>query len=270
MFNVHQGGLSHKPMQIPCGKCIGCRNDRVEDWATRMVHEAQLHGLNSFLTLTYSDDHVPAGGTLVKRDVQLFIKRLRKAITPRKISYFAAGEYGDLNLRPHYHLVVFGFYPSDTWPVPGQENLYRSPELDKLWGKGGTTVGAVTPESCAYTARYTMKKINGALAAAHYGERIPEFAVMSTRPAIGLNWIKKHYGDTYPSDTIIRRGREATPPPYYDKVLKRTDPVLFEAIKSERKLTAQKPSIAWNQTAARLAVREAVTKSKISLKKRTL
>lgn len=37
-------------------------------------------------------------------------------------------------------------------------NLYISPILAKLWGKGMVTVGAVTLESAAYVARYCTKR----------------------------------------------------------------------------------------------------------------
>jgi len=41
---------------LPCGKCIGCRADRQQNWAIRCLHESQLHPRNCALTLTYSDD----------------------------------------------------------------------------------------------------------------------------------------------------------------------------------------------------------------------
>lgn len=267
-FNPKHGYVD-MPVTVPCGQCIGCRDDRVNDWATRMVHEAQFHGLNSFVTLTYEDAHLPEHSTVVKAHVQDFIRSLRKR-TKKKISYFAAGEYGDDGARPHYHIIIFGWDAPDKRKYPGKENLFTSPFLDEVWGKGRTTTGAVTPDSCRYTAKYTMKRITGKLAAAHYGERIPEFALMSKKPAIGLRWIQKYMGDTYPSDTIIRNGREATPPRYYDKILKRTNPSLHEQIIRERKLDAVEPARHWNNTPERLAVREEVKRAKRALKKSTL
>lgn len=70
-----------------------------------------------FLTLTYNDEHLPPGAQLSKRDLQLFIKRLRK-VNPG-IKYFAVGEYGTDKGRPHYHLVIFNLVDlaliTDTW-----------------------------------------------------------------------------------------------------------------------------------------------------------
>ena len=53
-------------------------------------------------------------GVVCKKDIQDFLKRLRKKITEfidnekdRKIRYFIASEYGPTTLRPHYHGVLF-------------------------------------------------------------------------------------------------------------------------------------------------------------------
>ena len=93
-------------IQLPCGQCIGCRLERSRQWAIRCMHEKSLYSLSSFLTLTYDDDHLPPNGTLVKRDFQLFMKRLRWEMGDG-IRFFACGEYGDGNLRPHYHALLF-------------------------------------------------------------------------------------------------------------------------------------------------------------------
>lgn len=45
-----------------------------------------------------------------KRDVQLFLKRLRKLLnryTNEKIRYYAVSEYGPVHYRPHYHILFF-------------------------------------------------------------------------------------------------------------------------------------------------------------------
>lgn len=45
-----------RDIQLPCNQCIGCRCDRATQWATRCLHESQMHLANCALTLTYSDD----------------------------------------------------------------------------------------------------------------------------------------------------------------------------------------------------------------------
>lgn len=75
-----------KFIQLPCGQCIGCRLAHSRDWATRCVHEAHMHDYNCFITLTYSPEHLPEGGTLVRKHFTDFMKRLRKALAVDDIS----------------------------------------------------------------------------------------------------------------------------------------------------------------------------------------
>jgi hypothetical protein len=106
VFNPSQG-LVDMPIKVACGQCIGCRLERSRQWAIRCVHEASLHEHNSFITLTYNDENLPADGSLDVRHWQLFMKRLRKR-HGSGIRYFHCGEYGSKHRRPHYHACLFG------------------------------------------------------------------------------------------------------------------------------------------------------------------
>ena len=88
-------GYVDQPLEVPCGQCIGCRLDRSRDWALRCIHEAQLHEDNSYITLTYDDDNLPANASLDKSDFQKFMKRLRKSLGDKKVRFFHCGEYGE-------------------------------------------------------------------------------------------------------------------------------------------------------------------------------
>lgn len=183
----------------------------------RCVCEASLYEKNTFLTLTYNDDNLPADLSLNKRHLQLFMKRLRKRFG-NDIRFYAAGEYGDMSLRPHYHIILFNFYPEDAEairlrPVP----LFISSTLLKLWPFGYHSFGMVTFDSAAYVARYCTKKITGADADSHYNGRTPEFALMSRRPGIGALWLERFSKDVYPDDfVILRDGLKLKPPKYFD------------------------------------------------------
>lgn len=215
----------YEQIQLPCGRCIGCRLERSRQWAFRCVAEASQHSENCFITLTYAPEHLPKSGTLVKRDLTLFFKRLRKLLGSKPIRYFACGEYGDLGQRPHYHAIIFGHdFADKEWQVVQSEKGFSrvgiSPSLNALWPFGFTTVGKCTFESCAYVARYCLKKLLGATPEQlkeHYGERIPEYVVMSRRPGIGAEWIKRYLTDVYPSDKVIVRGHECKPPRFFDR-----------------------------------------------------
>ena len=90
---------------VPCGQCSECRKIRANMWAIRMMHEIKYHNVNIFVTLTYNDESMADGAQLVQKDLTDYIKRVRKAVEPRKIKYYACGEYGERFGRPHYHLI---------------------------------------------------------------------------------------------------------------------------------------------------------------------
>ena len=95
-------------LQLPCGRCVGCRLEHSRQWSVRIMHEASMHAPSSFVTLTYEESKLPAGGALVYEDFQLFMKRVRKKFGPTR--FFMCGEYGDENRRPHFHAGLFGEY----------------------------------------------------------------------------------------------------------------------------------------------------------------
>lgn len=222
-----------EPLPLPCGQCIGCRLERSRQWAIRCLHESQMHSQNCFVTLTIDPNQsTERQTTLIKRDVQLFIKRLRKKFSNRKILYFYCGEYGEKYSRPHYHICFFNLdFPDKILHSTNSGNpLYSSETLSKLWGKGHALIGDLTFESAAYTARYITKKITGPRADEYYSGRLPEFINMSLKPAIGLRWIEKFHSDVYPLDSCILRGTKVRPAKYYDKYFDKNFPHLFEKI----------------------------------------
>lgn len=241
--------------------------DRSRDWATRIVHEASLHEANAFLTLTFNDDNLPSDYSVRVEDVQRFMKRLRKALAPTRVRFFACGEYGDANQRPHYHIMIFGYdFPDkQPWRKTGSGFVvHRSPLLDKCWGFGHAEIGTVTVQSAGYVSRYILKKIGGDPADAHYtrthpltGEvnRVrPEFIVMSTNPGLGRGWYDKYQGDAFPSDFVVIEGEKRSIPRYYSKQLKDASENDARKIKWSRMRNAAKH--ADNNTPDRLAVRE--------------
>lgn len=271
---------AYRCFKVPCGQCVGCRLERSRQWAARCVHEASLYDANCFVTLTYSDDFLPQGGTLVLRDLQLFMKRLRKRFGS-KIRFYACGEYGDLSRRPHYHLCLFNFRPDDLVLFKRSksgDSLFISDALSRVWPFGHVIVGDLTFDSAAYVARYVMKKLNGDAAEGRYQSVDPvtgdvfelarEFNVMSRRPGIGAGWFAKFKDDVYPSDSVVVNGRECRPPRFYDKSLSREDADLLVALKEKRVINAR-PYRADN-TPARLLVRERVVLGALDQLKREL
>lgn len=273
-------GFRDLAVQVPCGQCIGCRLDKSRRWAQRIVHETKSHSENSFLTLTYDEEHLPYGHTLVKEHLQLFIKRLRSRLEPRRIRYYAVGEYGDKTSRPHYHAIIFGFSPTDVVLHSERDDtkLYRSAFLDEVWGAGHVMVGDVTFASAAYVARYCLKKQTGPKAirkgfACETGEVIDrqiEFPLMSRRPGIGRAWIEKNLAETYRDDNVVIEGRKMQPAPYYDKVLEKSDPKKISVIKLDRQKRVAKIRDTGELSSDRMDVKEQCKIASSKLLKRNL
>lgn len=226
-------------IEIPCGRCIGCRMRRASDWELRVMHEASLYERNCFITLTYGRDQLPPNGSLDHRDFQLFMKRLRKWAGV-EVRFYMCGEYGPLNGRPHYHACLFNLDFDDkvSWRKSKSGQLmYRSEQLEKLWRFGSCTVQPLIAETASYCARYIMKKAlgNDEIAKRAY-ERItddgevvqlkPEYAAMSNRPGIGWLWFHRFGRDVYPHDFVVSDGDQRRPPKYYDKLLRRSELVV--------------------------------------------
>lgn len=261
-------------LQIACGQCIGCRLERSRQWAIRCMHENIFATESSFLTLTYAPEHLPQHASLVPEDAQKFIKRLRRRLGSRVVRYFLCGEYGETLARPHYHVLLFGCaFTDDRRPYKqtpfGQ--TYTSAFLDDVWGLGQCVIGNVSFESAGYVARYSLKKITGQMARGHYqtidpatGEiiiRAPEFVRMSLKPAIGRPFFDLYKNDLYPHDYVVHENKKMRVPRYYDSKL---PPEVLADLKLKRKKRAAKHR--WNNSAARLAVREEI----VSARQKTL
>lgn len=269
VFNRNHG-FSDLPVEVPCGQCVGCRLERSRQWAIRCVHEASLYEDNCFITLTYNNETLPPDQGLQLRDFQLFMKKLRKLISPKTIRFFHCGEYGDTTNRPHYHACLFNhdFEDKTLFKVQNGNPLYSSSTLTDLWGNGHALIGAVTFQSAAYVARYIMKKITGPPSEDHYNGRKPEYTTMSRRPGIAADWLKKYKNDVYPSDTIVVNGKKHSSIKFYDTQYEITNPDELKLLKLQRiKRSIQH---AENNTTDRLQTREAIQIVKLNLLQRNL
>lgn len=211
-------------LEVPCGKCEGCRASQSLMWSIRAYHESTLHDRNSFVTLTYSDENLPSDGKIVKRDLQLFFKRLRKLLPPKSLKYIACGEYGDTTNRPHYHAILFGVdFLHDK--ITLKDDLYTSPTLEKVWGLGHVSLAPVNMSSICYVCGYVTKKIKN-----------PDtFNLMSRRPGIGHDWLDKFKGDLLRTASVTIEGKEyPIPARYLD-----WDTESFEDVKLKRQQIAK-------------------------------
>lgn len=266
---------------VPCGQCSGCKLEHSRQWAVRCMHELKTHpgAGSSFLTLTYDNEHVPANYSLDKSEYQNFLKRLRK-ITGSGLRFFGCGEYGEKFGRPHYHIILFNYRPDDCklYTRGLEHNLYTSATIEETWGNGDVKIGDVTFDSCAYVARYCLKKITGPPAEAHYKGRTPEFVTQSRKPGLGFNYYTQYKSEILAHDTIIMNGHAVTPPRYYDKLTENSDanmrhklqPSIMEAIKTKRRAKAFTSAAKLDKTSRRRRTKELVRLAKLKQKARIL
>lgn len=269
-FNPREG-YNDRSVSVPCGQCIGCRLERARVWAVRCTHEASLYEDNCFLTLTYSDEFLPPLGSLRKVDFVNFIKRFRDRVGYGRIRFFACGEYGDITARPHYHALIFNYDFADKEFYKLTDNgdkLYTSDLLDDLWGFGQCQIGSVNFQSAGYVARYTLKKITGDVAEAHYAGREPEFGDMSRRPGIGAPWLAKFRQDVFPHDRIVVNGVEQRVPRFYDTKFEIVDAAGFVPIKRKRKVSGRKAEALPDNSPARLRARAETISRRLAIYKR--
>lgn len=233
---------------IPCGRCDGCQADRARKWADRLLLEKQMHEDAWFVTLTFNDEWLPrmCGGTkwpdmysVRRRHLQLFMKRLRKQVK-YPIRFFACGEYGSEQLRPHYHLILFGLPLPDGDMTYLRDNklgqkYYTSKLIEDIWSDpdthesyGFNVVAAVEYDSMNYVARYCMKKLRGQDSLLYEAAGMePPFITMSRNPGIGYWWSIQN-PEWYEKNLIYvetdKGSKTIVPPRYFEKRLAQKDP----------------------------------------------
>lgn len=240
---------------IPCGQCLECRLNYAKNWAARCEVESYYYKENHFITLTYKDEDLPVinkitgecyrglknpidyynynkhyeVANLLKKDVQDFLKRLRKWANKNGyiedkeygIRYLYCGEYGENKGRPHYHMLVYGLHIPDLkfhYKKKGYMH-FISEQIEKLWGHGLVDIGGVDYKSCQYVARYIVKKQKDDGGKFWYKGKglAKEFINMSLKPAIGLRYYQDHRDEIYSVDTIyLKEGRRQKPCKLYD------------------------------------------------------
>lgn len=245
--------------QLPCNKCLECRLEYGRSVAVRCVHEAQIFGENnSFITLTYSDEHLKSP-RLHYPDFQKFMKDLRDkvfrdfvrekfgegywfnlspwekkefrkankaSLEALEIGFLVTGEYGDREKRPHWHALLFNYRPSDLeylYTSDHGDPVYVSKTIDQLWGKNDpksrrNEIGQVTFESASYCARYSAKKL------VHGYDQDHDFHPVhkrSKKHAIGKRYLEKYWRDMFNLGyCVLHDGTKCGIPRYYENWLR--------------------------------------------------
>jgi len=204
----------HAGTLVPCGSCYNCRRRMVSSWSIRLINEGDHSHDSHFVTLTYNNDHLPLSKmgfqTLVKKDVQTFMKRLRKLhpLDHKTIKYFAVGEYGSKTKRPHYHLILFNANPlliEKAWSLNNQ-------------AIGTIYIGQVCEASIGYCLKY-ISKICYIGTDPKKDDRQKNFRLMSK--GLGINYLTenmKAWHKANPTERVytpLKDGKKAPLSRYY-------------------------------------------------------
>lgn len=179
-------------VQVPCGKCEACQSNYRQQWTMRLIYEYKSAKTAAFCTLTYAPEHLYFNDygvpSVNKRDVQLFMKRLRKKLGVG-IRYFLMSEYGDdprFTQRPHYHFLLFNY--------PPMAFLKLGLVINECWNKTdkyfqlAKVAEPVTGRRISYCAGYAITRKVGPY------RSDPNFMLCSRRPAIGSSFLTENSG----------------------------------------------------------------------------
>jgi len=241
---------------FPCGKCPECLKRRASGWSFRLIKEELRSTSALFVTLTYSPDYVLRFIkdetytimsknhflTLNKKHVQLFFKRLRK-LQKDRIKYYAVGEYGSDNSRPHYHLILFN---------STMDNVLKAWALDDPITRepvpfGSVYFGDVRGASVGYVLKY-MTKLNK-IPEHKNDDRQKEFSLMSK--GLGSNYltekmVKWHHDDlTNRSYVTTDDNKKISMPRYYkNKIYDEYQQQMLHIAHKEKSYEQQEKTIA--------------------------
>lgn len=227
---IYGSDIDKRLFLIPCGKCPACVQNKALEWTARLMKEAEEWKYTYFITLTYDDDNLK---DLNKRDIQLFLKRFRKA-SGFDCKYYITGEYGEISFRPHYHAI---FFLNDKIEdlVFYANNLYTSRLFSNTWQKGQVLVSSdVNERSIKYTIGYTLKKI---------GES--KISLMSK--GLGLKYLDERKADIkFSNGFFLNDGLFVSPPHYFIRKIKEsTNEEDIEWLKSYENQPQSSKKIDW-------------------------
>lgn len=215
---------------VPCGVCVDCVSNKRNSWSIRLYEEQKVHNDAWFITLTYDDLHIPCfssdtreivkgivnvfesetkfdSNILLKKDLQDFMKRLRKLVPKRQLKYYAVGEYGDKFKRPHYHIIMFNLADSSE-----EAHLL----IQQAWTLEKKSIGRIdvahcSPQAINYVTKYVQKNLTNKKA-----YLFPPFSIMSK--GLGKAYIdanKNYHNDFEKYTYTFDGGMETALPRYY-------------------------------------------------------
>ena len=201
---------------IPCGRCIGCRLDKMSVWSGRASAEI-IKGRNAFVTLTYDDFHLNFNDnflrpSLSKVQIQNYLNNIRLQLKKYSLpfgcrqdyKYYLVGEYGDSFQRPHYHVLFFGLDFHDLKHF-----------FEKTWHYGSVKSLPCNSATIRYVLDYMTKSVNGRYAVEQFDNQGLERPFSSCSKGFGYDYFYNHRFDINEYGMIKNGDRFLSVPPYY-------------------------------------------------------
>lgn len=180
-FLIKHKGIIYK---IPCGWCMQCRIDRRNAWADRLLFEC-IGKRNTFLTMTYDDEHLPKNESLSKKDARHYLERLRihlkRKYNFRDWKHYLVGEYGDSFGRPHYHAILTNI-----------DSYKFADDLDEKWGMGHIKAEPAHNGAITYVLKYIEKQQHSDQAKILYDDNGIERPFQMISKGIGKQYMLDH------------------------------------------------------------------------------
>ena len=159
--------------EVGCRECWQCRKRRVNDYVGRCIAESKFAKKTYSVTLTYDADQGVNAVTLIYKDVQDFLKRLRKNY---KCRYIVTGEYGSAKGRSHWHIILFF---QDNWP-----EVTSNKRVDwKYWKHGFAYFQEPDWKGFEYCLKYVLKDQTSRQSDSHLA--------MSKKPPLGHEFFQQ-------------------------------------------------------------------------------
>lgn len=231
-----------------------------------------MYEQSAFITLSYADNHLPQYNSLHYEDIHRFWKRERQRLLRKhgiKLRHYTVGEYGDKSQRPHYHACVFGYGYLENRIIMRETPtlLWTTPELEKAWGLGFVSVGALNYTTASYTASYITKKLRSKQQYVRTDEETGELIPLEQPRAfmsdnLGKTWWEKFGKYLETNDWVIINGQKQKPPKAYDRWLQAKNEQKIQEIKKKRREIATENKRTPEQNRARADNARARTKTR--------
>lgn len=228
--------INKEEYTVKCGKCDTCRRERQSEWAIKLINEEKYHTKACFITLTFDNKILLSKNTKInkyganlsfiyhidnsKEYFKKFMKRLRKKLNNKKLTYYHVAEYGEKTKRPHHHLLLFGEnFENERIEIEKSKSghtQYWSETIYNLWGCGRISIENCNENNIIYISQYALKKFKDGADAKRYEAK----QSFSNRSKMSTKWARRNYNEIIKGYIDTEDGKRFRIPKSYKETLK--------------------------------------------------